>query len=79
MGVLDRGERENDNGTGLKEGGIIEMSTTVLHSRAAPSLKYLPVKNNFDVKRKVLKNSNRVCKRVKYIYWVKKDLFGCFR
>jgi len=20
-----------------------------------------------------------VCKRVKYIYWVKKDLFGCFR
>ena len=25
------------------------------------------------------KNSNRVCKRVKYIYWVKKDLFGCFR
>ena len=25
------------------------------------------------------KNSNRVCKSVKYIYWVKKDLFGCFR
>ena len=22
---------------------------------------------------------NRVCKRVKYIYWVKKNLFGCFR
>ena len=20
-----------------------------------------------------------MCKRVKYIYWVKKDLFGCFR
>ena len=26
-------------------------------------------------------NEKRVCKskRVKYIYWVKKDLFGCFR
>ena len=22
---------------------------------------------------------NRVCKSVKYICWVKKDLFGCFR
>ena len=31
--------------TRLKEGGGIEMSTTVLHSRAAPSLCiYLPVK-----------------------------------
>ena len=38
MGVLDRGERGDDNGTSLKEGGVIEMSTTVLHSRAAPSL-----------------------------------------
>ena len=41
LGVLDRGERDKDNKTGLKEGGVIEMSTTVLHSRAAPSL-YLP-------------------------------------
>ena len=30
LGVLDRGEREKDNETGLKEGGGIEMSTTVL-------------------------------------------------
>ena len=37
MGILDRGEREKDNETGLKEGGGIEISTTVLHSRAAPS------------------------------------------
>ena len=34
--------RDQDNETGLKEGGGIEMSTTVLHSRAAPSLEYLP-------------------------------------
>ena len=48
LGVLDRGERGDDNGTRLKEGGLIEMSTTVLHSRAAPSLaapslEYLPI------------------------------------
>ena len=30
LGILDRKERENDNETGLKEGGVIEMSTTVL-------------------------------------------------
>ena len=30
--------RDKDNGTGLKEGGGIEILTTVLHSRAAPSL-----------------------------------------
>ena len=30
MSVLDTGERGNDNETGLKEGGGIEMSTTVL-------------------------------------------------
>ena len=41
LGVLDRGERGDDNGTSLKEGGGIEISTTVLHSRAAPSLEYL--------------------------------------
>jgi hypothetical protein len=32
LGVLDRGERGNDNVTSLKEGGVLEMSTTVLHS-----------------------------------------------
>ena len=32
--VLDRGERGKANETGLKEGGGIEMSTTVLHSRS---------------------------------------------
>ena len=42
LGVLDREERDKDNETDLKEGGEIEMSTTVLHSRAAPSLNYLP-------------------------------------
>ena len=31
LGVLDRGERDKDNATGLKEEGGIEMSTTVLH------------------------------------------------
>ena len=44
LGVLERGERGDDNETGLKEGGLIEMSTTVLHSRAALLLEYLPVK-----------------------------------
>ena len=38
LGVLDRGERGNDNGASLKEGDLVEMSTTVLHSRAALSL-----------------------------------------
>ena len=32
------GERDNNNETGLKWKGGIEMSTTVLHSRTAPSL-----------------------------------------
>ena len=35
LGVLDRGEREKDNETGLKEGGVIEILTTVLHSRCS--------------------------------------------
>ena len=48
LGVLDRGNRDKDNETGLKEGEGIEMSTTVLHSRAAPSLEYLHVQ--FDSK-----------------------------
>ena len=42
LGVLERRERDQDNEIGLKEEGGIEMSTTVLHSRTAPSLKYLP-------------------------------------
>ena len=41
LGVLDRGDRDKNNETDLKEGGVIEMSTTVLHSRAALSLEYL--------------------------------------
>ena len=45
LGVLDRGERGDNNGTGLKEGGGIEMSTTVLPLRDARSLRfeYLPI------------------------------------
>ena len=43
MGVLDRGDQGDGNEIDLKEGGGIEMSTTVLHSRAAPSLKYSPL------------------------------------
>ena len=38
LGVLKRGERDKDYVTGLKEGGGIQILTTVLHSRAAPSL-----------------------------------------
>ena len=38
LGVLDRGDRDKYNAIGLKEGRVIKMSTTVLHSRAAPSL-----------------------------------------
>ena len=41
LGVSDRVERDKDNETCLKEGGEIEMSTTVLHLRAAPSLDLL--------------------------------------
>ena len=42
LGVLETGARDKNNETGLKVGGGIEMSTTVLHSRAAPSHEYLP-------------------------------------
>ena len=44
LGVLDRGERDKANETGLKEEGVIEMSTTVLPLRDARSLRfeYLP-------------------------------------
>ena len=38
LGVLDRGDREEDNETGLKEGGVIEMSTTVLSIYAMHAL-----------------------------------------
>ena len=39
LGVLDRGKRDKDNKkTGLKGEGGLEMPTTVLHSRVAPSL-----------------------------------------
>ena len=39
LGVLDRGERDYDNRTSLREGRVIEMSTTVLHyAMLAPSL-----------------------------------------
>ena len=46
LGVLDRRERGDDNETSLKEGGVIEMSTTgAFHIRDARSLRlnYLPV------------------------------------
>ena len=39
LGVLDRRERGDDNETSLKEGGLIEMSTTVLPLRDARSLR----------------------------------------
>ena len=43
LGVLDKGERNKENGTGLKEGGGTQMSTTVLpFAMLAPSLEYLP-------------------------------------
>ena len=35
LGVLKRGERGKDNVTGLKEGGGIQILTTVLHSRCS--------------------------------------------
>ena len=37
LGVLERGERGDDNGTSLKEAGLVEMSTTVLPLRDARS------------------------------------------
>ena len=44
LGVLDREERDKGNEIGLKERGVIEMSTTVLHSRCSlSSLEYLPL------------------------------------
>ena len=47
MGVLDRGERDKDNATGLKEGGGIGIENySAFHIRDARSLRfciYLPV------------------------------------
>ena len=40
LGVLERGDRDKNNETGLKEGGGIEMSTTVLPLRDARSLRF---------------------------------------
>ena len=43
LGVLDRGERGDDNEIGLKEGGGIEMSNySAPFAMLAPSLKYSP-------------------------------------
>ena len=43
LGVLDRGERDKNTETGLKEGVVVEISTTVLpFAMLAPSLKYSP-------------------------------------
>jgi len=39
LGVLDREDRDKNNETGLKVGGGIEMSTTVLPLRDARSLR----------------------------------------
>ena len=50
LGVLDSRERDKYNERDLKEGGVIEMSTTVLHSRAAPLLEYLPLNKCFRIK-----------------------------
>ena len=45
LGVLNRGERGDDNETSLKKGGLIKIETTVLPLRDARSLslKYLPI------------------------------------
>jgi hypothetical protein len=40
LGVLERGDRGKDNETGFKEGGGIEMSTTVFPLRDARSLRF---------------------------------------
>ena len=45
LGVLERGNRDKDNETGLKERSVVKISTTVLPLRDARSLrlKYLPL------------------------------------
>ena len=50
LGVLDRGNRDKDSEIGLEEGGGIETSTTVLHSRCSLlRLKYLPADDCLEV------------------------------
>ena len=51
LGVLDRGERGDDNGTGLKEGGGVEMSTTVLPLRSLRLNTYLRHQCNYQNRR----------------------------
>ena len=41
LGVLERGERDKNNEINLKEGGGIEMSTTVLPLRDARSIRFV--------------------------------------
>ena len=41
LGVLDRGEGDDDNETGLKEGKVLKIETTVLPLRDARSLSLL--------------------------------------
>ena len=47
LGVLERRERGDDDETGLKEEGVIEMSTTVLRVALSSLCIYLP-SNCFD-------------------------------
>ena len=57
LGVLERGKRGDDNETSLKEGGLIEMSTTVLSITRCTlsSLEYLPGDNRcFVIQRNVV-------------------------
>ena len=51
LGVLDRGERDKGNETGLKEGKGIEMSTTVLPLRDARSFAF-----SFTYRRRFVRN-----------------------
>ena len=45
LGVLDRGDRDKESETGLKEGAGIEMSTTVLSIRV-PLLRLIHLPGN---------------------------------
>ena len=52
LGVLERGEQGDDNEISLREKDLIEILTTVLHSRAALSLKILTANffsKNFEI------------------------------
>ena len=52
LGVLDRGDQSDDNKRSLKEGGVIEMSTTVLSIYAMLSLFRFEFSPGFVNKRK---------------------------